>query len=113
MSEEQTREKIIIHPDADLIDLIPGYLANRQKDLLALQQAINRQDLEEAQSLGHIMNGSGSAYGFKDISDIGARIEAAAIEGQMVVILEEIKRLEDYLTRVEVCYPTVHERQSN
>jgi len=37
--EEQRSEKIIAHVDPDLADLIPGYLANRKKDIAAIHDA--------------------------------------------------------------------------
>ncbi len=102
--EEQTEEKIIAHVDRDLADLIPGYLANRKKDIAAISDALEKTDRETIRILGHSMKGSGGGYGFEAITDIGALIEKAAKEGRDEDIRLQVKRLENYLRRVEVVY---------
>jgi hypothetical protein len=43
-------EKTVVNIDIDLEDLIPGFLENRQKDILKLEQAIEEQDFEVLRS---------------------------------------------------------------
>ncbi len=100
--EEQRTGKIMVHVDPELADLIPGYLANRQKDIVAISGAIEKRDLETIRILGHSMKGSGGGYGFDAITDIGAALEKAAQEGREEVIRREIIRLEDYLRDVVI-----------
>ena len=100
--EEQRSGKIMVHVDPELADLIPGYLANRQKDIVAIYDAIEKRDLETIRILGHSMKGSGGGYGFDAITDIGAALEKAAQEGREEVIRREIIRLEDYLRDVVI-----------
>lgn len=102
--EEQKAEKIIAHVDRDLADLIPGYLANRKKDIAALSSALEKNDMETIRILGHSMKGSGGGYGFETITDIGALMEKAAKEGRDEDIRLQVKHLEDYIRRVEVVY---------
>ena len=102
--EENQSEKIIAHVDNDLADLIPGYLANRKKDIIAIHDALEKKDLETIQILGHSMKGSGGGYGFETITEIGMLMEKAAKEGRYESISLQVKRLEDYLRRVEVVY---------
>jgi len=52
-------EKIVVHVDADLDDLIPGYLQNRREDVKAVWQALENQDFETIRVLGHTMKGTG------------------------------------------------------
>jgi HPt (histidine-containing phosphotransfer) domain-containing protein len=100
--EEQRTGKIMVHVDPELADLIPGYLANRQKDIVAIYDAIEKRDLETIRILGHSMKGSGGGYGFDAITDIGSALEKAAQEGREEVIRREIMRLEDYLRDVVI-----------
>ena len=100
--EEQRSGKIMVHVDPELADLIPGYLANRQKDIVAISGAIEKRDLETIRILGHSMKGSGGGYGFDAITDIGSALEKAAQEGREEVIRREIIRLEDYLRDVVI-----------
>ena len=102
--EEHQGEKIIVHVENDLADLIPGYLANREKDITAIQNALANKDWESVRILGHSMKGSGGGYGFETITDIGMLMEMAAKEGCDKDIGLQVKRLEEYLRQIEVVY---------
>jgi HPt (histidine-containing phosphotransfer) domain-containing protein len=102
--QKQQSGKIIVHVDPDLADLIPGYLANRKKDIAAIHDAIEKNDLDTIRILGHNMKGSAGGYGFETITDIGMMMEKAAKEGRNEEIRLQMKRLEDYLRRVETVY---------
>jgi HPt (histidine-containing phosphotransfer) domain-containing protein len=102
--EERESGRIIVHVDPDLADLIPGYLANREKDIAAIHEAVGKKDLDTVRILGHSMKGSGGGYGFKTITDIGMLLEKAAQEGLNDGIRAQIERLDDYLRRIEIVY---------
>lgn len=94
-------EKIIVQiTDEDIVDIIPGYLENRQKDLETLKQALN--DFETVRSLGHKMKGSGGGYGLDRISEIGKAVEEAAKAQDLDAIRSGIAALQDFLERVEI-----------
>ncbi|MDD3581388.1 MAG: Hpt domain-containing protein [Desulfobacca sp.] len=97
-------EKIVVRIDADLEDLIPGYLQNRRQDLEAILAALERQDFEAIRVLGHTMKGTGGGYGFDAISDIGRDLEAAAQEQDIPAIHQGVAALRDYLQTVEVVF---------
>jgi len=99
-----TEQRIVVHVDADLEDLVPSYLANRRADVTALRATLERGDLEPARISGHSMKGTGAGYGFEQITAIGAAIEQAARAGDRAVLGELIDRLEAYLQRLEVVY---------
>jgi HPt (histidine-containing phosphotransfer) domain-containing protein len=102
--EEHLGGKIIVHVDNDLADLIPGYLANRGKDITAIKNALANKDWESVRILGHSMKGSGGGYGFETITDIGMLMEKAGKEGCDKDISLQVKRLEDYLRQIEIIY---------
>ncbi|MDP2854479.1 MAG: Hpt domain-containing protein [Smithellaceae bacterium] len=102
--EEQQAGKIIAHVDSDLADLIPGYLANRKKDIAAISDALEKKDMDAVRIIGHSMKGSGGGYGFETITDIGMLMEKAAKENRDDDIRLQVKRLEDYLRHVEIIY---------
>lgn len=102
--QEQQSLKIIVHIDPDLEPLIPGYLANRRKDIVAIGEALENKNLDKIRIIGHSMKGSGGGYGFDDITDIGMMMEKAAKEGRSDDIRIQTKRLEDYLRRIEIVY---------
>jgi HPt (histidine-containing phosphotransfer) domain-containing protein len=101
---QQQPEKIIVHVDPDLEELIPGYLSNRKKDIAAIRDALVNKDLDRIRIIGHSMKGSGRGYGFEAITEIGMLIEVAAKESRHEDIIPLITRLEDYLTRIEIVY---------
>jgi hypothetical protein len=93
---------IPIRVDPEIATLIPGFLANRHKDIVLLLDAVNQGDFETAQILGHSMKGSGGGYGFDGITDIGAEIETAAKQHDAVAIRSQVNALSRYLARVQV-----------
>ena len=53
------------------------YLKSFPSKLELLSAAIRENDFESIQRLGHQLRGSGSSYGFPEITAIGSEIEAA------------------------------------
>ncbi len=61
-----------------IADHVPAYLQNCRQNVIAMTAALDRADFEAVTLLGHNMRGSGGAYGFQAITDIGAALELAA-----------------------------------
>jgi HPt (histidine-containing phosphotransfer) domain-containing protein len=97
-------EKIIVHVDPDIADLIPGFLENRRKDIKTMGEAVTQGDFEAIRILGHSMKGAGGSYGFDAITDMGKSLEQAAIAKDSGVIKKSVQELSAYLDRVEVVY---------
>lgn len=98
-----TIEKIIVHiDDEDILELAPGYLVNRGKDLAVLRDAFAKGDFETLYNLGHKMKGSGGGYGFERITEIGGNLESAAKVQDALSAERIIAELQDYLNRVEI-----------
>ena len=98
------RDKIIVHVDTDLKDLVPGFLKNRQKDVKSLLAAVERSDYDTIEALGHTMKGDGGGYGFHAITDIGGSLETAAANRNLQEIRKWVKQLTVYLECVEIVY---------
>jgi len=97
-------EKIIVHIDEELEDLIPGFLDNRRKDIEKILTALVDEDYELIGMLGHSMKGAGGGYGFDAITDIGFALEQAAKEKNKDKIKAHMDELSYYLDRIEVHY---------
>ncbi len=97
-------DKIIVQCDPDLEDLIPGYMNNRNKDIIAMRACLATGDFEKIRTIGHSMKGSGGGYGFDVITDLGDWIENAALASDISEIDQAVQKLEDYVKRVEVVY---------
>lgn len=102
-----SEDKIIVHIDIDLEDLVPGFLENRQKDLEMLEKVIQENDFDSLRSIGHNLKGVGGGYGFLEITEIGAAIEESAKAANLEVASENIKKLSYYLSHIEVIYEEV------
>ncbi len=94
-------EKIKVSIDPDLEDLIPGFLNNRRNDVTQIRAAVDSGDYPKIRLLGHSMKGAGGGYGFDPITDYGGEIEQAALRQDKVAIEASVRKLEDYLARVE------------
>jgi len=97
-------DKITVHVDPDLEELIPGFLENRQQDIVTLNQAYDNEDLEVLRSIGHSLKGTGGGYGFDGMSDLGAKIEQAAKVNDLSSIRTLIDELDDYLKRINIVF---------
>ncbi len=97
-------DKIIVHVDPDLKELVPGLLKNRRKDVKSLVAAVERSDYETIEALGHTMKGDGGGYGFHAITDIGGSLEKAASNKNLQEIRKWVKQLSVYLESVEIVY---------
>ena len=102
--QDSQSKRIRIRIDRDLQDLIPDYLANRGKDLLVYQQALENGDFDSIGVMGHSMKGSGGGYGLNDLSSIGRAIEKAAKNRDKESVRKSIIDLTDFLNKLEVVY---------
>lgn len=98
----QPNEEFTAWVDEDILDLIPDYLNDRRQDVRSILDSIQSENYAKAQTLGHNMKGSGSAYGFGEISAIGKSIENAARQCDSPTLSQLCSQLEDYLHKVQV-----------
>jgi HPt (histidine-containing phosphotransfer) domain-containing protein len=59
-------------------------------------------DYEALRVLGHNLKGTGSSYGFPEITRLGAKLESAAKRTDHDALADEIIRLAGYLSRVQL-----------
>ena len=90
--------------DANLAELVPGFLENRRSDLDAIASALARADYENVRILGHNMKGSGAGYGFNRITELGASLEQAAGRCESEQIRARAAELSRYLDGLHVKY---------
>jgi HPt (histidine-containing phosphotransfer) domain-containing protein len=101
-SEVEMDSKVVEHAPEGIEELIPGYLRNRHADLHALAEALGRGDYDAMRIVGHNMKGTGSGYGFAEISNIGKDLEAAAKERSDDGLRGQISNLSEFLNRMQV-----------
>ncbi len=81
--------------------LAPRYLKNVAKDLKTLSDAEAAEDYATVQRIGHNLNGTGGAFGFPRITELGALMEQAAKDQAMDTIRPAIQELASYLEQVQ------------
>lgn len=96
--------KITLHIDESIQDLAIKYIDNRQRDISAIAEALKKGDYEPIRIIGHNTKGTGSAYGFDFISEIGDGLEQAAMRGDSATISKLTADLADYLRRIDVVF---------
>ena len=104
MNRNNYSEPVIVKVDPDLEDIIPRFLQNRQRDIGAILDALDKNDYETIRILGHNMKGAGGGYGFEFITDVGGSIEQAAKNKDADEIEKSVKSLSAYLEQIEVVF---------
>lgn len=98
-SDEQIRTD---SDDADVLALLPRYLTRRSEDMVALRDALERQDFDTIAQLGHQMRGSGKAYGLGMISDLGFGLEQSALVKDAPRVADQVEELGRVLKRIVI-----------
>ena len=96
--------KISVRVDPEIADLIPRYLELRHQDLAQLRAALAAATWDEVRRIGHSLKGTGAAYGFPRLGELGAGLSTAASHQDGGAIEQLLGDLEDYLARVEPVY---------
>lgn len=100
----ESSDQVIVRIDRDFEAIVPGFLANRKKDIHTLHRALADKDFRTIQLLGHRMKGDGGGYGFDRISEIGGIMELAAQRQDYAASEQHVKQLEDFLACVHIEY---------
>ncbi len=97
-------ERIVVHADPDIADEIPWYLGQVREYTEAIEKAMTENDFETIEDAGHRMKGSGEAFGFDAVSEMGKSLEQAAKGKDLDEIGTKLKELSRYIEVVEVVY---------
>lgn len=96
--------RIRVRVRADLAELVPAFLDHRRREVASLPAALQASEYGRIRGWAHNMAGTGGAFGFQPITEIGRAMEAAAKAADGVTIRSCTDRLADYLRRIEVLY---------
>jgi HPt (histidine-containing phosphotransfer) domain-containing protein len=96
-------EKIFVCPPKGVPrTLVSEYLNRCRTNLPALKAALVQCEYEYARVFGHRIRGTGRAYGFPRLTEIGAVMEQAARLQSIGDLQDNVVALEAYLSRVEI-----------
>ncbi len=88
--------------DSDIEDLVPDFFRNRWVAHREMLEAMERGDVEVVRRHAHRMRGVGGAYGFNELTELGATMEEHAIAGRLQELAEVLKEVELHLERMSV-----------
>ena len=95
-------ERIQLNVEPAFRELVPGFLANRRKDVDLIGRALGSGNLEAIRVVGHNIRCFSRVYGLDELTEMGEEIRSAAEECSTLRIVELRGRLADYLSRVEL-----------
>ncbi len=80
-----------------LADRAPAYLESCRRNVVTIREALDRSDFDTVAVLGHNMRGSGGAFGFQPISELGGALERGATDADIEAAGKALTQLTDYL----------------
>ena len=86
----------LIAEGPEMLDLVAYFLARLPGYQQGLNDALAAEDLAAMRKLAHDIKGVGGGYGYPQITELGAKLEAAAKEGrdeEVAVLVGEFGRL--------------------
>jgi len=95
-----------IEMPAGFEDIVPGYLANRKREVLEMAELLAASDFERLSSLAHNLKGSARGYGFPDLVRLGAALEESADRKDGGALRGQMTELGNYLDRVHLVAKT-------
>ena len=73
------------------------YINHTSKELVSIMDNLETNSFDSLRTFGHNIKGSGGLYGFTEVTEIGAVIEAAAKDEDMALIKSNLKDLDLFL----------------
>ena len=73
------------------------YINHTSKELVSIMDNLETNSFDSLRTFGHNIKGSGGMYGFNEVTEIGAVIEAAAKDEDMATIKSNLKNLDLFL----------------
>jgi hypothetical protein len=96
--------KNVIEVEDDMKDVVPGYLEKRRAEIPVYNEALAASDFDAIKKLAHKMKGTGAGYGFPVLTELGATLEKAAIDGNAGQLAESLRQFAVYLESIELKY---------
>lgn len=94
--------------DAELEDLIPELFQEIRETLEKMAAALEKEDFQTLEILGHGFKGACGSYGLEDLAEIFLAIETGAKNRVPGIVAEEAERVVDYLEQVDIEYVGGH-----
>ena len=83
--------------DDEWAEMQEMYVNHTIKELISILESLETKSFDSLRTFGHNIKGSGGMYGFNEVTEIGAVIEAAAKDEDMASIKSSLKDLDSFL----------------
>jgi HPt (histidine-containing phosphotransfer) domain-containing protein len=100
--EPGSAPSIGIEMPAGLEEIVPGYLAARREELPDLMALLAASGYDRLAVKGHNLKGTGSSFGFPELTRMGAALEHSAKQSDRGALSAQLTELKDYLGRVQL-----------
>ncbi|MFA5859149.1 MAG: response regulator [Elusimicrobiota bacterium] len=94
-------ETVINNTDAQVKELIPFFIQEKNKDLELLKQSLETGDYATIQRIGHNLRGSGTMFGIEQISQLGIKLESAGKDKNPRIIKPLVEQLSVIIVKIE------------
>jgi HPt (histidine-containing phosphotransfer) domain-containing protein len=92
-NEARMREKVK--------DLVPRYLADIRKDVVLFSALLEAGDFDRIRGIGHVLKGTGSTFGFPELTYWGAAIEESALRSDLPKLRQQTAAVVAFLARLD------------
>jgi HPt (histidine-containing phosphotransfer) domain-containing protein len=98
----ESGDVILVEMPEGIEELIPAFLTTQKEGAATLVEMLSASELDGIRRFAHNLKGTGTAFGFPKLSEIGVSMERSACEANLSDLTGQIKTLTDYLDRVRV-----------
>ena len=78
-----------------------AYIEGIREKIIKYKKLVDKRNLSEIQRLGHSLKGSGTMYGYPEISTFGKKVESLAKSGNWTQIKQTIKGLKAIYEKIK------------
>ena len=102
VSRGASKDVILVEMPEGIEELIPAFLTTQKEGAATLLEMLSASEFDGIRRFAHNLKGTGTAFGFPRLSEIGVRMERSAREANLSDLTSQIRILIDYLDRVRV-----------
>lgn len=97
-------QKIVVQVDAEIKELIPGYLENRKNEIHVLESLCFKKDFEAISKIAHKLKGNAAGYGFTGLGELAIQLEKESKKSDAKATHDCIQSMRHYLNHVKIEY---------
>ena len=92
-------DEAAVEATAEFAALVEGYLANQRLEVDELKRALAASDFPRLRTIGHNLAGTGTSFGFPELTRLGRLLEASARAEDRDGAAAQVEAIDDCLSR--------------